>query len=185
MYLDLVSALETREFLLSLKRLITRKGSPEKIYSDNGTTFVGAARWLRKARCDDKFNQFLAQNKITWQFNVSNAPSRGGQIERMVGLVKNALNKTIGCSLLSWMELEEVPVDVVTTLNNRPLSYVEDDVALPTLAPYFMMFPHSNILPDLEQHHCADADQRKRVKLLLKCKDAVWKRWSSEYLRSL
>ena len=135
--------------------------------------------------CDDKFNQFLAQAKITWQFNVSRAPWWGGQFERMVGLVKNALNKTIGCGLLSWMELEEVLIDVETTLNNRPLSYVEDDVALPTLTPNFMMFPQSNIIPDLEPHHCADVDLRKRAKHLLKCKDAVWKRWSSEYLRSL
>ena len=147
--------------------------------------FVGAARWLRKAMCDEKFNQFLAQTKITWQFNVSRAPWWGGQFERMVGLVKNALNKTIGCGFLSWMELEEVLIDVETTLNNRPLSYVEDDVALPTLTPNFIMFPHSNIIPDLEPHHCADADLRKRAKHLLKCKDAVWKRWSSEYLRSL
>lgn len=37
------------------------------------------------------------------------------------------------CGLLSWMELEEVVIDVEIILNNRPLSYVEDDVAQPTL----------------------------------------------------
>ena len=133
LYLDLVPSLETQEFILSLKKLIARKGRPEKIYSDNGKTFVGAARWLRKAMYDEKFNKFLAENEIIWQFNLSRAPWWGGQFERMVGLVKNAFYKTIGCGLLSWAELEEVLLDVEITLNDRPLSYVEDDVALPIL----------------------------------------------------
>ena len=46
LYLDLVSSLETEEFILSLKKFIARKGRPEKIYSDNGSTFIGAAGWL-------------------------------------------------------------------------------------------------------------------------------------------
>ena len=95
LYLDLVPSLETREFILSLKKLIARKGRPQIIYSDNGSTFVGAARWLRKAMCDEKFNKFLAENGSMWKFNLSRAPWWGGQFERMVGLVKNALNKTI------------------------------------------------------------------------------------------
>ena len=74
LYLDLVPSLETREFILSLKKLIARKGRPQKIYSDNGSTFVGAARWLRKAMCDEKLNKFLAENEIVWQFNLSRAP---------------------------------------------------------------------------------------------------------------
>ena len=185
LYLDLVSSLETREFILSLKKLIARKGRPQKVYSDNGSTFVGAARWLRKAMCDEKFNKFLTENGIVWQFNLSRAPWWGGQFERMVGLVKNALNKTIGCGFLSWEELEEVLLDTEIALNNRPLSYVEDDVALPTLTPNLMMFPNSNILPDLAPHHIDDADLRRRAKHLRKCKNALWKRWSSEYLRNL
>ena len=115
---------------MSLKKLIARKGRPQNIYSDNGSTFVGAAGWLEKAVSDEKFNKFLAENGIVWQFNLSHAPWWGGQFERMVGLVKNALNKTIGCGFLSWKELVEVLLDVEITLNNRPLSYVEDVLLL-------------------------------------------------------
>ena len=74
LYLHLVSSLETQEFILSLKKFIAREGRPDKIYSDNGSTFVGAAGWLRKTMRDEKFSQFLAQNKIVWQFNLSRAP---------------------------------------------------------------------------------------------------------------
>ena len=145
LYLDLVPSLETQEFILSLKKLIARKGRPERLYSDNGKTFVGAARWLRKAMYDEKLNKFLAENEIIWQFNLSHAPWWGGQFERMLSLVKNAFYKTIGCGSLSWAELEEVLLDVEITLNDRPLSYVEDDVALPIVTPNSMMFPQCNI----------------------------------------
>ena len=77
---------------MSLKKFIARKRRPEKIYSDNGSTFVGAAGWLRKTMRDEKFSQFLAQNEIVWQFNLSRAPWWGGQFERMIGLVTNAFN---------------------------------------------------------------------------------------------
>ena len=39
-----------------------------KIYSDNGTTFVGAANSLKKETNDEKLNHYLVENKITWQF---------------------------------------------------------------------------------------------------------------------
>ncbi|XP_068687764.1 uncharacterized protein [Montipora foliosa] len=38
----------------------------------------------------------------------------------MVGLVKAALNKTVGNSLLTWAEREEILLDVEVKLNNRP-----------------------------------------------------------------
>ena len=36
---------------------------------------------------DEKFSQFLAQNEIVWQFNLSHTPLWGAQFERMIGLV--------------------------------------------------------------------------------------------------
>ena len=103
----------------------------------------------------------------------------------MVGLVKNALYKTIGNGFLSWEELEEVLVDVEVSLNDRPLSYVEDDVQFPLLTPNALMFPQSNIVPERELETIQDHELRKRARHLRKCKEILWKRWSSEYLRGL
>ena len=89
---------------------------------------------------DKKFSQFFAQNKILWQFNLSYAPCSARQFERVIVLVKDAFNKVIGCGLLMWQELEDVVLNMETTLNDWPLSYVEDDVALPILTPDSMMF---------------------------------------------
>ena len=81
--------------------------------------------------------------------------------------------------------MEEVLLDVEVTLNNRPLSYIEDEIEFPTLTPNTMLFANSNILLELETHHIVDGDLCRRAKHLLRCKEAVWKRWSREYLCSL
>ena len=184
-YLDLLPNLETEECLKSLKQFIARRGRPERIYSDNGRTFVGAANWIRAVMKDERLQTYLSINQIKWQFNLSRAPWWGGQFERLIGLVKSALNKTIGNGLLWWKELQEVLQDVEITLNNRPLSDLEDDVQMPLLTPNAMLFLNSNLLPELQPHHIETADLRKRAKYLLKCKEAVWSRWTKEYLRSL
>ncbi len=89
-YLELLPTLEMDEFIRSFKRFVARRGRPRKVYSNNGSTFIGAANWLPKVMKDEKFSDFLAKNNIQWQFNLSHAPWWGGQFERLVGLVKRA-----------------------------------------------------------------------------------------------
>ena len=184
-YLELLHSLETQEFLQSFRRLVVRKGRPSKVYSDNAKTFVAAVRWLKKAQSDEKFNDYLATNQIHWQFNLSRAPWWGGQFERLIGLVKRALHKTIGNGCLRWHELQDILLDVEVALNCRPLTYLEDDIQMPTLTPNAMLFVGSTFAPELAAHHLEDTDLRKRAKYLFKCKEAIWRRWSNEYLRGL
>ena len=128
LFQEVLPNLATSEFFISFKRLIARRGHPEKIYSDNGKTFVGAEKWLKQVMRDEKTQDYLAHENIKWQFNLSRAAWWGGQFECLIGLVKTALNKTIGCGMLTWTELCEVVLDVEIALNNRPLCYVEDDI---------------------------------------------------------
>ena len=76
-------------------------------------------------------------------------------------------------------------LDVEITLNQRSLSYIEDDVQLRVLTPRSMIFLDSNTVPELETHHIEAPDLNKRAKQLLKCKEAVWRRWSQEYMKGL
>ena len=73
MYLHLTKTTETEEFIGTLKRLIARKGRLVKIYSDNGRTFVAAAKWLRNVMEDERLHDYLAKMNIKWQFNLSRA----------------------------------------------------------------------------------------------------------------
>ena len=84
---------------------------------------------------NERMHDYLSRNDITWQFNLSQASWLGGQFERLVGLVKQALYKLIGGASLTWSELEEVILDTEIALNSRPLYYVEEDIQLPVVTP--------------------------------------------------
>ena len=185
LYLEILPNLETTTFMASLKRFIARRGRPSKIFSDNGRTFVGAAKLIKEIQKDEQMQDYLASEKITWRFNLSRAPWWGGQFERLVGLFKRAFYKVIGGGMLTWSELSEVVLDVETHLNRRPLSYVEDDVQLPLLTPASFLFQRSIRLPERQPWREEDYDLRKRQRYLRTCKDALWKRWTREYLAAL
>ena len=103
----------------------------------------------------------------------------------MVGLVKNALYKTVGKSKLEWHELAEVLTDIEKTLNNRPLTCMEKDIEFLVLVPNSLVFGQQLIIPNEDPENIEDKDLRKRQKYIQKCKEVAWKRWRSEYLTSL
>lgn len=94
----------------------------------------------------------------------------------MIGLVKSALKMTIGNEFLKWNELQEELPDLEMKLNNRPLSYFENDGQLPvlTLNVNSLLFLISNLLPDLEPNYIQIGELGKRGKHLLKCREAKW-----------
>ena len=184
-HLELLTDQTTDGFIRCLKRFIARRGRPSTIYSDNGKSFVAAAKWLNALMKDEKLQDYFAHHLIKWKFNLAKAPWWGGQFERLVGIVKQALYKSIGRAILDFDELEEVLLDVEIAVNNRPLSYVEDDVQLPVLTPNLIMYGQSNLLPEADVDSIEETDLRKRTRYLRRCKDLLWSRWTNEYVRSL
>ena len=158
LYLEILPNLETTTFMASLKQFIARQGRPSKIFSDNGRTFVGAAKLIKEIQKDEQVQGYLASEKITWRFNLSRAPWWGGQFEQLVGLFKCAFYKVIGGGMITWSQLSEVVLDVETHLNRRPLSYVEDDVQLPLLTPTSFLFQRSIRLPERQPWREEDYD---------------------------
>ena len=184
-HLELLTDQTTAGFIRCLKHFIARRGRPTKIYSDNGRSFVAASRWLKSVMREEKLQDYLAHHNILWQFNLARAPWWGGQFERLVGVVKQSFYKSMGRAYLTFGELEEVVLEVEVAVNNRPLSYVEDDVELPVLTPNVMMHGLPNLLPEEDAESVEDVELRKRTRYLRRCKDILWSRWTTEYIRSL
>ena len=61
---------------------------------------------------------------IKWQFVVERAPWWGGAWERLVGVVKGLLRRTLGHAVLSWEELVTVLTEVEKVVNRRPITYL-------------------------------------------------------------
>lgn len=183
-HLELLADQTTEGFTKCLKRFIARRGRPMKIYSDNGRSFVAASKWLKSIMRHEKTTVYLAHHNILWQFSLSRATWWSRQFERLVGIVKRAFYRAIGRANLTFDELEEVILDVEVAVNNPPLPYVEDDAELPVLTPTIMMYSQPNLLPE-DVDAVEDVDLRKRVRYIRRCKDILWSRWTTEYIRSL
>ncbi|XP_029204053.2 uncharacterized protein LOC114968097 [Acropora millepora] len=109
------------EFQRKLNGFITRRTRPKRIVSDN------AATWIRKIRKSEELQDFLAQQEITWQFNLLRSPWWGGLYERLIKEVKRTLYKTMGRTHLEYAQVEAVVMDIERHLNNRPLTYMESE----------------------------------------------------------
>lgn len=95
LHLEVLTSLETTEFLGSLKRFIACRGRPRKIYSDNGGsgTFVAAAEWLRTVMKDQRVSKLLTREQIKWQFNLSRAPWWAANSNEWLGLLSSRFIK--------------------------------------------------------------------------------------------
>ena len=79
--------------------MVSRRGRPAHIWSDNGTNFVGADREIQEAleRLNEaKITDELSQHCIQWHFNPPAAPHFGGVWERLMKSAKRALKAVAG-----------------------------------------------------------------------------------------
>ena len=177
MHIELVSSLTTAEFIKS-----SRRGKPKLVYSDNAKTSKAGAKWLANINRDQKIRDFLSNETILWTFNVPNAPSWGGQFERLIGFIKASLYRTIGKTQLTWAELEEVFLDIEIMLNNRPLAYIEKEIDYSILTPNSLILRCDVNFPGAALHESESETIKKRHKYIKRCKEALWKRWKYECL---
>ncbi|XP_053391226.1 uncharacterized protein LOC128554039 [Mercenaria mercenaria] len=99
-HLETVHDMSTEEFLLALRRFIAQRGSPMEINSDNAKQFKLASDtihliWKNTIKSDD-VQTYVSNHGIKWNFIVERAPWYGGYWERLVGLVKQSLRKSLG-----------------------------------------------------------------------------------------
>ena len=80
-HIEVVSDLTTDAFLACLRRFIARRGLPTRVYSDNGSNFVGAKRKISRlyqvcAQVNEKDLQpFLSTNQIAFAFDSTSVTS--------------------------------------------------------------------------------------------------------------
>ncbi len=113
--MELVEDLTSKTFRKSVKSLMTRRGTPQRMVSDNTKTFQATARWLQLI---DKHARLTSRAEFNWRFNLSRSPCWGGFFERMIGMVKTTPKKTLGQVNLTVSELQEVLLDIEFFLNN-------------------------------------------------------------------
>ena len=182
-HLEVTRSQTAEEFQRKLNAFISRRSRPRLIISDNALTFKVTAEWVKKIRKSEILQNHLANEEITWQFNLAKSPWWGGFYERLIKEIKKTLYKTLGRSHLSSEEMEQVIMDIERYLNNQPLTYVECELETQVLTPNVIMLG-GNAYPieDTEENTDELTAMNKR---LVNAKQHAWQRWKKEYVHAL
>jgi hypothetical protein len=199
-HLEVIQDLSTEEFLMCLQRFISQRNTPIEIVSDNAAQFKLASKvinhiWKNVVQSNEVMS-YVASKGIRWNFIVELAPWMGGFYERLVGVVKSALRKSLGRKLLTMIQLQTLIKEVETVVNSRPLVYEENDLSSNiTLTPgHFLTLNPNTGVPDLEDddgdenYLPVESSTEKLLKIWKKGQrllNEFWKIWRDQYLVSL
>ena len=139
-HLELLTSLSANDFLCALRRFSARFSFPISLYTDNARQFKATSSFLRELQENPEVRNFLGQRAITWRTTTPNTPWMGGAVERMVGVVKRTLAKSIYLRQLTLEEMRTLIVEVETVINNRPLTYLSDDRFEEILTPNHLIY---------------------------------------------
>ena len=189
-HLELLRNLSTDTFLQSFPRFTARQGLPKKLISDNAKTFKAAAKEIERISRSHNVQRFLTNKGVAWDFIIEKAPWHGGFWEHLIKTTKRCLKKTMGRSFLSFEEMRTMLVEIESTLNNRPITYVYDDdegVSFP-LTPSCLIYGR-RIATDSNDSQLEIASTNQSLTQRAKHQNRVLKnftgRWRNEYLLKL
>lgn len=136
--------------------------------------------------------ELLRGRAIEWTFYCPRAPFHGGFIERLVGVTKSCLYKTLGRSLVGFEELRTILCELTAVINNRPITYAlsSPDAPQPLTPADFLrggpnVAPLAQLVPvdRLRSDEVASADElRKGLATRTNYFRSLCARWYREYL---
>ena len=181
-HLEVLFQLDAASFLAAFARFSSRRGVPTHVRSDCGTNFVRGAKELENI-WDFSKEALHKYPRISWDFSTPRAPHTNGAVERLIGVVKRALEAVLQGELRLDEELFQTAVIKAEGLvNSRPLTYVSSDEADATaITPGDFLLPgtlrEASPLPVSE-----DGPFTKRLGRLNNLLDQLWCRFVSEYV---
>ncbi|XP_075157757.1 uncharacterized protein LOC142231024 [Haematobia irritans] len=191
-HLEAVSDLSTPAFLAAFVRFVSRRGCPNRMYSDNGRNFVGAARKLNselqlhvKELKDEALNKYGHQ-QLSWHFIPPGAPHMGGLWEAGVKSTKMHLKKISGQTRYTFEEFATVLAAIEACLNSRPLTALSSDAEdLSALTPGHFLIGGPILTPAEPEETSSPESLINRWRKVKATQTEFCRRWKKEYLFEL
>ncbi|XP_076660363.1 uncharacterized protein LOC143363701 [Halictus rubicundus] len=160
------------------------------MYSDNGTTFVGADRELCRAyRATIRNSEFLnktASDGVAWHFIPPSAPHFGGLWEAGVKSIKHHLRRVVGARTFTFEEFSTLLCSIDCCLNSRPLAPLRDSVDdFDVLTPGHFLTGSPLTVPPQPSVLDLSESRLTRWQLVRSVTEQFWKRWVSDYVNTL
>ena len=141
-HVEFVRSQSTWDFLNAFTKYTAIRGVPDTIFSDNSLTLKQASRELKRIYRQIDWNQVqneMTKRSIEWSWSPPKYPASNGCTERLIGLIKRALNSTLKeTGNITFAELEALGHQAALYTNDRPLAskterYDEEDIVTPSL----------------------------------------------------
>ncbi|XP_044574062.1 uncharacterized protein LOC123258255 [Drosophila ananassae] len=190
-HLELATDLSTETFLAALRRFFSIRGKCNRMYSDNGTNFIGAKRsldemqqLLSSSQHKDQIVNTLADEGIQWTFIPPRAPHWGGKCESAVRCVKLHLRRVIGNTTLTYEQMRTFLAQISAVVNSRPLCYTSDTDDTYLSPAHFLIGRPFTTIPEADLGHIP-VGRLGYWQSIQSMYQGFWKQWLQEYLTSL
>lgn len=130
-HLELATDMTTNTFIRAFRRFVGRRSCPRIIISDNGSNFRATESFFKSFFQHPDVQQYFDDRHCKWKFIPPKAPWQGGFYERMVGTVKRCLRKVLHNKCINEDELRTVLTEIEARINNRPLTYIHENIDEP------------------------------------------------------
>lgn len=188
-HIEIAQSLNTDSCIMCIRNFMARRGTPQEIYSDNGTNFHGSNNELERALKEVKFDQLQQKfecQTTKWIFIPPASPHMGGSWERLVGSIKKILTVTMPIRNPTDEVLRSFLIEAENIVNSRPLTHVSVEPSdSEALTPNHFLLGSSNGLKPPGEFTDADQISRKNWRKSQNLADFFWKRWLREYLPTL
>jgi len=191
-HFELCASLSSEDFRATLQRFVSRRGSPQHIYSDNGSNFLGAREEMRDlqellASSEKTVSNFCQAKQIHWHHIPARSPHFGGLWEAGVRQMKLLLKKNLFPHLLRFDELTTILCEAEATLNSRPLTPITEDNSTTgqVLTPGHFLLGRSLLATPLLEVSEAKVSSLRRWRLVAKLQQDLWTQWINQYLNTL
>lgn len=185
-HLDIVDDLKSTSFIACYESFVSRRGHCYKLYSDNGTSFVGAEKAIASAYKhwqEDGLVDKIAKRGTRWIFMTPAAPHQGGIYEAAVKVMKHHFKRIVGMRTMERRQIGRLLDKIEAVMNSRPLTPLTDDPDdFRALTPGHFLIGEEIVAPPPFDLNDSYVEGRRAWLEREKMFKHFWERWHNEVL---